>query len=80
MTLDYSPTELSPMTPSPVDLSPMAVSERLRRVAELTDLCTTRRLDSKLDMRPAGVSARLRTVGQLHALCVRLGKRAIPIS
>jgi len=52
------------------DMSPAAVSARLREVARLSDLRAERRLATKVDMRPEAVSARLRQVQQLRALCL----------
>ncbi len=61
-----------------VEMSARSVSLRLHRVAEVTDLHSTRRLDTKLDMRPAAVSRRLATTARLTSLCVRLGRHACP--
>lgn len=61
------------------EMSPAAVSARLRAVARLSDLRAERRLDTKLDMRPAAITRRLRTVGSLTALCLKLGRhRSLP--
>lgn len=58
-----------------LDMSPAAVSERLRLAAEGSDLHPARRLDSKLDMSAEGVSRRLREVAELNQLCARLQLR-----
>ena len=55
-----------------LDMSPAAVSARLREVGRLSDLSPATRLDAKLDMSPRGVSSRLREVSELLALCARL--------
>ncbi len=57
-----------------VDMSPEAVSVRLRAAADLADLRADRRLFAKLDMRPSAISQRLRQVAQLRSLCLRLGR------
>lgn len=54
-------------------MSAAAITQRLRRVAELSDLRTRSRLHPKLDMSPAGITRRLREVEQLRRLCLRLG-------
>lgn len=61
-----------------LDLSPHAVSARLRAVARRADLRAIHRLDAKIDMGPAAVSRRLRTVGRVTSLCLRLGRRVPP--
>jgi hypothetical protein len=56
-----------------LDMSPAAVSARLRFVSDLsTDLAPERRLDSKLDMSPAATSARLKECAALLELCQKL--------
>jgi hypothetical protein len=57
-----------------VDMSPAAISARLRHAAELSDLRTEMRLAFKVDMSPAGISARLREVERLRRLCLELAK------
>lgn len=56
----------------PVDMSPAAVSARLRRASELSDLSIARAGEGKVSMEPAAVSARLRMVSQLRELGLRL--------
>ena len=58
-----------------VEMSPEAVAARLRRVAELADLRTERRLDTKIDHSPEAVDRRLRTVSALRRLCLDLAAR-----
>jgi len=55
------------------DLTPEAITRRLRQAAAATDLTTSRRLDPKLDMSPEGVGHRLRQVEALRRLCLSLG-------
>lgn len=55
-----------------VDMSPEAVTARLREVSRLADLRPENRLASKVDMSPEGVTRRLRQVSQLRRLCLRL--------
>ena len=62
-----------------VDMSPAAVSARLRAVAAVSDLRVDRRMDAKLDMRPDAISARIRAVGQLNRLCLKLAERPSPV-
>lgn len=54
------------------DMSPSAITERLRRASKLTDLSAERRLEAKLDMSPSGITARLREASELLALCRKL--------
>jgi hypothetical protein len=58
-----------------VDMSPEAISARLRTVAELSDLDRDLRMHGKVDYSPEAVSARLREVEQLRRLCLALGRR-----
>lgn len=58
-----------------VDMSPEAVSARLRKAAELTDLTLGKRLHAKVDYSPEAISARLRQVEELRRLCLALGER-----
>lgn len=62
----------------PVDLSPAAVSARLREVSRLSELDPARRLDAKLDLSPAGISRRLRQVSELNATCDWLQRLPTP--
>lgn len=57
---------------SRVDLSPRAVSERLRRASELSNLETSKRLETKIDLSPAAVSRRLEQVSKLRSFCLSL--------
>ena len=59
---------------SSVDMSPPAVSARLRLVGSLSDLRLERRLDAKLDMTPSGVAGRLREVSELLLACHALAR------
>ena len=58
------------------DMSPAAVSARLRRAAELSDLRMDRRLDAKIDYSPEAVDRRLRKVSDLRRLCLNLASSA----
>jgi hypothetical protein len=55
-------------------MSPPAVTARLRRASELSDLHPDRRLDGKLDMTPAAVTTRLKEVAALLRLTLKLGE------
>ena len=57
---------------SGVDLSPDAVTARLRMASDLADLRPGHRLDAKIDLRPAAVTARLRIASELQELCREL--------
>ncbi len=57
-----------------LEMSPDAISARLRKLAKLSDVHKSRRLDTKIDMSPSAVSRRLRTVSSLTSLCLRLGR------
>lgn len=57
-----------------VDMSPSAVSARLRRCSDLADLRPGARLDAKIDMSPAAISRRLKQVEQLRRTCLALGR------
>lgn len=48
------------------------VTERLRRMSELSDLTTTRRLATKVDMSPEGIERRLKLQSDLRDYCLRL--------
>ncbi len=60
-----------------LDLSPRAVSARLRQASDV-DLRPERRLDSKIDMSPEAVSRRLRDVAELNQLCATLRLKRTP--
>lgn len=57
-----------------VDMSPEAITARLRRASELADLRPEHRLDAKLDMSPAGITRRLRQASELRDACLKLAK------
>lgn len=57
-----------------VDMSPEAVSARLREVGAISDLEASKRLEGKIDYSPEGISARLREVEQLRRLCEGLAQ------
>jgi hypothetical protein len=57
---------------APLDMSPAAVTARLRRASELSDLSISRAGEGKVSFEPAAVSARLRMVSQLRELGLRL--------
>jgi hypothetical protein len=64
---------MSGRVPPLLDMSPAAISARLRRSSELADLHPARRLEAKLDMSPAGITRRLREASELLDLCRTLG-------
>lgn len=55
-----------------LDLTPAAVTDRLRTASRLSDLSPLARLDAKLDLSPEGVTRRLREASQLLRLCQAL--------
>lgn len=57
-----------------VDMSPSAITARLRQASDLTDLRTAARLHGKVDMSPAGITRRIREVERLRKLCAQLGR------
>lgn len=59
------------------DMSPEAISARLREVAAVADLRPERRLDAKIGYAPADISRRLREVAELNRLCESLA-RSVP--
>ena len=59
-------------------MSPGAIGERLRRVAELADLRLGHRLDAKVDLSPEGIARRLREVARLRDLCRKLATLRTP--
>ena len=61
-----------------LDMSPAAISARLRSASALSDLAPEQRLSAKLDMRPAALTARLREAAALLELCQRLQARDRP--
>jgi len=56
-------------------MSPSAVTARLRRASELSDLDPDRRLDAKINYSPEAVTARIREALELGRLCAALGRR-----
>jgi len=62
-----------------VDMSPRAITQRLRSASQSTDLRSELRLTGKIDMSPSGVARRLREVEQLRRTCLALGRlRRVP--
>jgi hypothetical protein len=59
-----------------VDLSAAALTARIERASELSDLSAHRRLEGKLDMSADGVSRRLREAFELLEFCASL--RRVP--
>jgi len=57
-----------------VDMSPEAITARLRRVSELSDLRAELRLHGKIDDSPEAVTAGLREALSLAELCLALGR------
>ena len=62
---------------SRIDLSPAAITARLRQASDASDLAAVRRLDTKVDLSPDGVSRRLHEAFELYELCRSL--RAVPV-
>lgn len=58
------------------DMSPAAVTARLRRVSELSSLKMP--LPSRVDMSPQAVTRRLQEVSQLLRLQLALGRLTLP--
>jgi hypothetical protein len=56
---------------TPLDMSPAAVTERLREMSRLSDLRTAHRLAAKVDMSPAAVTRRLRRQSELRRTCLK---------
>jgi len=52
-------------------LEPAAVTDRLRRLAEMSDLTTSRRMEAKIDFSSAEVTRRLLTQSRLRDSCLR---------
>jgi hypothetical protein len=63
-----------------VDMSPAAVTQRLRSMSALSDLHRDRRLACKIDMSPEAVTRRLRRQSQLRDLCLAVARRVEPAS
>ncbi len=61
-----------------VDMSPAAISQRLRQVARHSDLRSAHRLSAKSDMSPEAVTRRLRTVSKMRRICLALGSPPTP--
>lgn len=61
-----------------LDMSPAAISARLRRASELSDLDPARRLEGKLDMSPGAITRRLREASELLELCRALAAAEPP--
>lgn len=59
-----------------VDLSPDAITERLRAASAVSDLAADKRLDAKIDLSPGAVTRRLREASDLLRLCETLAARA----
>jgi hypothetical protein len=57
-----------------IDMSPRAITARLREVASQTDLAGSDRHRYKLDMSRGGITRRLERVEALRRLCVELGR------
>ncbi|MFP3941785.1 MAG: hypothetical protein ACLF0P_15935 [Thermoanaerobaculia bacterium] len=60
-----------------VDMSPEAVTQRLRELSRMSDLRTANRLAAKVDMSPEAVTRRLRRQSELRRTCLawmELGK------
>ena len=63
---------------TPRDLTPTAVSRRLREAAAASRLARGERLSAKIDMSPGAVAARLRKASALRDFCLtlaRIGRR-----
>lgn len=55
-----------------VDMSPEAVTERLREMSRHSDLRPENRLAAKVDMSPQAVTRRLKKQAQLREMCLAL--------
>jgi hypothetical protein len=55
-----------------VDLSPGAITARLREASQKSDLSPERRLDAKIDLSPAAITARLKEASDLRETCLKL--------
>jgi hypothetical protein len=62
-----------------VDMSPQAISARLKAACALADLRPAHRTDAKTDMSSAAITARLRAVDQLNRLCAQLADAGPPM-
>lgn len=61
-----------------VPMTPSAITQRLRKVADLANLRSELRLYPKLDLSPRGITGRLRQAAALQIACSRLSRlRAI---
>lgn len=60
---------------TPAEMSPRAVTQRLRESSARSDLTATRRLAAKVDMSPAAVTRRLRRQSALRDACLAWGRR-----
>ena len=63
------------MSARELDMSPQAITARLREVSALSDLAPERRLEGKIDMSPPAITARLRECAALLELCEKLVQR-----
>ncbi len=57
-----------------VDMSPDAITERLRSASALADLSPETRLEAKIDMGAQAITARLKEAAALLEVCLALGR------
>ncbi len=60
-----------------VEMSPRAITERLRTASRLADLSPETRLEGKIDMSPQAITARLKEAADLLEACLALGKSSL---
>jgi hypothetical protein len=58
-----------------LDMSPQAITARLREISAISDLAPERRLEGKIDVSPQAITARLREAAALLELCEKLSQR-----
>lgn len=57
-----------------VAMTPSAITQRLKKVAELTDFRSELRLHPKIDLSPRAITCRLRQAAALQIACARLSR------
>ena len=64
---------MKPMKPMKgLDLSPHAITARLKAASGASDLSPATRLDAKIDLSPSAITARLIEASDLRDLCLKL--------
>jgi hypothetical protein len=59
------------------EMTPRAVTQRLREASARSDLTASRRLMTKVDMSSVAVTRRLRTQAALRDACLAWGRRPV---